>query len=1363
MDGVSTDKPKEPGDDPQREQQEQKPRHQSQSQSQSRDQYALPPFPAMTAIRAMSGLSGTGVLSSVSPQSARPCHKLPFVQPSSYLRPKTRSRTVPVTPTPMSPIDEEQMQGLKGLRDFLRVRTSYDVLPLSFRLIVLDNDLLIKKSLNILVQNGIVSAPLWDSHNSRFAGLLTSTDYINLIQYYCQFPEQVDKVEEFRLSSLRGRDSAPENPGANLHARGKIEGRSQQLMIEVLTADIEKAIGVLPLETVSVHPSRPLYEACSRMLKSRARRIPLVDTDDETGRETIVSVITQYRILKFIAVNTEQHTMLLKKTVREINLGTYKNLITAMMSDTVLDVINQMVVHNISAVPIIDKNNVVLNVFEAVDVIHCIKGGVYEDLTYTVGEALCKRADDFPGIYTCQEDDRLESIFTTVRQSRVHRLVVIDDNWHLKGMISLSDILKPQPALNDRRSMASSGFLDSLDSPGDNSSVIWTSSSGGFDLLSEADDVEDRASTRGIFGMPSDERVVDALYDHYYTGTDSEDIARTIRSPTLPAHIKFNVHDIAAAFKRFLAGLLGGVLGSLAVLDALVPIHSQLDRGSEHSRTKETRLRARLIALTIGSVSSQYRRELICAVFGLLSLVGGAAETTRREDEVGHPLPTSDLMGYNALSTVFGPLLIGDMLDSYNMRVADPVAGLVLLPGAAPKSKSRQKSKLGHGKLKTTEDEGKASSLTIDKIGVVNVIGLLKARSFSEDSARPPPEQKRQLRAQSPASSSNVLNRDLAHSLSPTVEESPLPRTPAAASVRRGKESPLITHKSRSAEGIGKYHGSRPDSPAPSLGERYHTLLIQVHPESSGNTQISETTPTLVLLEVTADNVPPPPPHKHDIRSLLRMPNVRRPKSDDNLRTRAKVDAAPVQEKKNTEAGKSARWVPPLKSFLDRWNTSHAHVSEANADHASEHFDERDYSAEPTAEVAELEEGNIYLDTVEHLPEQGSPPADGQLIGPSRRSYSVLSPKRESAADKARPQSPAKSFVRTAKERRLFHRAHRHEEDSEAEGSKKHHHRRDWRRLLTKRSAPNLTPTRISQGRGNVFEKSSQVTLYTIEVAPAHDQELLTAKPSDMAEIQDYAQSSTFRPAPGSVKSMKAVFGNAAQGSRPVLDVASTGSRRSLKPYSILPLRRASGPASSKGKGNSVESSKVKRELVSTGSDSDLPYTAIRRTGRGKVTRLRNASLQLSVLSPSMMRDESRISGGRELQVPQSREGLGTHHVESARDLDRGDDYYNQQSDDDTPQSLSYPQSRSLLRAQVHSLMQQLEACNEEVAELQRQLKTLEAFDENSLYGQLQQARLEAHAWRKRAEAAERRVLVPERFTAQCRGPKEAASRKRTN
>lgn len=178
------------------------------------------------------------------------------------------------------------------------------------------------------------------------------------------------------------------------------------------------------------------------MLKTRARRIPLVDVDDETGRETVISVITQYRILKFIAVNNEHNSVLLKKSVRDIKLGTYENITSAKMDSTVLDVIHLMVDHNISCIPIVDDKNTLLNAFEAVDVMPLIKGGTYEDLGDTVGEALCKRPDDSPGIYTCNEEDRLDSIFDAIRKSRVHRFIVIDDDNKLKGVMSLSDILK---------------------------------------------------------------------------------------------------------------------------------------------------------------------------------------------------------------------------------------------------------------------------------------------------------------------------------------------------------------------------------------------------------------------------------------------------------------------------------------------------------------------------------------------------------------------------------------------------------------------------------------------------------------------------------------------------------------------------------------------------------------------------------------------------------------------------------------------------------------------------------------------------------------------------------------------------------
>ena len=119
--------------------------------------------------------------------------------------------------------------------------------------------------------------------------------------------------------------------------------------------DIEKAIGVAPLEAISIHPLRPLYEACTRMLETRARRIPLVDIDDDTKRAMVVSVITQYRILKFIAVNVTE-TQLLRKPLRQLHLGTYEKLQTARMETPVIEVIHQLVHASISSVPILNSD-----------------------------------------------------------------------------------------------------------------------------------------------------------------------------------------------------------------------------------------------------------------------------------------------------------------------------------------------------------------------------------------------------------------------------------------------------------------------------------------------------------------------------------------------------------------------------------------------------------------------------------------------------------------------------------------------------------------------------------------------------------------------------------------------------------------------------------------------------------------------------------------------------------------------------------------------------------------------------------------------------------------------------------------------
>ncbi|WPK26022.1 hypothetical protein PUMCH_003367 [Australozyma saopauloensis] len=324
---------------------------------------------------------------------------------------------VPATATPndyiesLSPeqIEHDQKIGLKAIRLFLQSKTSYDVLPVSYRLVVLDTSLLVKKSLTILLQNNIVSAPLWNNKTSRFAGLLTSSDFVNVIQYYFQFPEKFDLVDLLTLDGLR---------------------------------DIEKAIGVAPIETGHIHPFKLLYEGCIKMLESKARRIPLIDEDEKTHREIVVSVLTQYRILKFVALNCRETKMLLKPLKNISQLCEPKHISKCTMDTPVIEVIHLLTQNSVSSIPIINEEEKLINVYEAVDVLALVKGGMYTDLDLSVGDALLRRAEDFEGVHTCTLNDRLSTIMDTIRKSRLHRLFVVDEQGKLINVITLSDILK---------------------------------------------------------------------------------------------------------------------------------------------------------------------------------------------------------------------------------------------------------------------------------------------------------------------------------------------------------------------------------------------------------------------------------------------------------------------------------------------------------------------------------------------------------------------------------------------------------------------------------------------------------------------------------------------------------------------------------------------------------------------------------------------------------------------------------------------------------------------------------------------------------------------------------------------------------
>jgi len=326
---------------------------------------------------------------------------------------------------------------LHAIRSFLRGHTAYEAFPVSFRLIVLDTKLNVKKALQCLLLNGVVSAPLWNSEKSKFAGMLTVLDIIHLIQYYyhtASFDSAATDVETFRLESLR---------------------------------DIEKELGVAEPPLTREHPSSTLYDAAKLLIQTHARRLPLLDYDTETGHEIIVSVLTQYRLLKFISINCPKEIQQLHLSLRKLKIGTYVSssspsdvpegqnpyhpIATASLNTPVFDVVHMFSERAISAVPIIDEDGIVVNMYETVDVITLVRLGAYQSLGLTISEALKQRSPDFPGVVICTVSDSLGTLLQLIKKRRVHRLVVVEGEeeekrggkkGRLLGIITLSDVLR---------------------------------------------------------------------------------------------------------------------------------------------------------------------------------------------------------------------------------------------------------------------------------------------------------------------------------------------------------------------------------------------------------------------------------------------------------------------------------------------------------------------------------------------------------------------------------------------------------------------------------------------------------------------------------------------------------------------------------------------------------------------------------------------------------------------------------------------------------------------------------------------------------------------------------------------------------
>ncbi|XP_040888415.1 5'-AMP-activated protein kinase subunit gamma-1 isoform X1 [Toxotes jaculatrix] len=295
--------------------------------------------------------------------------------------------------------------------NFMKSHCCYDAIPTSCKLVIFDTTLQVKKAFFALVANGLRAAPLWDSKLQRFVGMLTITDFINILHCYYKSPMvQMYELESHKIETWRG-DSF------------------QNVYLQYSNHFL-----------ISISPEASLFDAIYSLLKYKIHRLPVIDP--ESGN--VLHILTHKRILKFLHLFGKKipKPAFIQRQIQELGIGTFRNIATVQQTASLYDALSIFVERRVSALPVVDEQGKVVALYSRFDVINLAAQKSYNNLDMTMQEAIRRRRCFVEGVIKCYPDESLETIIDRIVKAEVHRLVLVDRADVVKGIISLSDLLQ---------------------------------------------------------------------------------------------------------------------------------------------------------------------------------------------------------------------------------------------------------------------------------------------------------------------------------------------------------------------------------------------------------------------------------------------------------------------------------------------------------------------------------------------------------------------------------------------------------------------------------------------------------------------------------------------------------------------------------------------------------------------------------------------------------------------------------------------------------------------------------------------------------------------------------------------------------
>mmetsp|Transcript_10745 Transcript_10745/g.15158 ORF Transcript_10745/g.15158 Transcript_10745/m.15158 type:complete len:370 (+) Transcript_10745:108-1217(+) len=326
--------------------------------------------------------------------------------------------------------------GRDAISAFLDSHTCSSVLRASGKVVVFDTRIPIQLAFYALVEHDMQSAPLWDPSSCQFVGLLTVTDFIDVLRYYRETKKDVSTLATRSIADILSDQSILSTVLIRHVPRRGIEGSFNNVVPNMVNHHHS---------FLSADTNTTLKHACHLLHTHSLDFLPVIIPDDMR----VLATITYTTILEHLVTHFREQRRLFDDTVYDLNIGTYnENVVTVSHTQSLAEVLHTLHINGLSAVPVIDENDKIRGVYSRSDITFLATASDAEDavanLDMSLKHLMSQTRSDVTtpdALHTCSTKQTLQSIFEYFAQWKFNRLIVIDEEDRVQGVVSARDLV----------------------------------------------------------------------------------------------------------------------------------------------------------------------------------------------------------------------------------------------------------------------------------------------------------------------------------------------------------------------------------------------------------------------------------------------------------------------------------------------------------------------------------------------------------------------------------------------------------------------------------------------------------------------------------------------------------------------------------------------------------------------------------------------------------------------------------------------------------------------------------------------------------------------------------------------------------